>query len=133
MRNVLFLKGTIEMQLSRKQKNFSQSFFQFLRCRLHFEHFQKKMTPIVYVFRKLQTRKDVVRQMSEKSCFRKPFNKRHSKPCQTLLKSEDQLLYHIFWSIRRQMSWEQSLLVIWKISVTHWLPIISILFFVATI
>ena len=40
-----------------------------------------------YVFPKLQTMKDVVRQMSKKSGLRRPFDKEHDKRSQTLLKS----------------------------------------------
>ena len=56
--------------------------------------FEKKMTLIAFVFRKLQTAKDVVREMPKKSSFRRPFDKQHGKRSQTLLKSEVQLLYH---------------------------------------
>ena len=47
---------------------------------------EKKMTFIAYVFWKLQTVKDVLRQMSKKSFFRRPFERRHYKRTQTLLK-----------------------------------------------
>ena len=52
------------------------------------------MTLIAYVFRKLQTTKNVVRQMSKKSHFRRRFNKRRGKRSQTLLKFDSQHLYH---------------------------------------
>ena len=45
------------------------------------------MTRIAYVFRKLHTAKDVVRQKPKKFRFRRPFNKRHGKRSQALLKS----------------------------------------------
>ena len=45
------------------------------------------MTLIADVFPKLQNAKDVVRQMSKKSCFRRPFDKKHGKRSQPLLKS----------------------------------------------
>ena len=54
------------------------------------------MTLIAYVFPKLQTAKDVVREVSKKSCFRRPFNKLHGKRSQTLLKSARQHLDHIY-------------------------------------
>ena len=54
------------------------------------------MTRTAHVFWKLQTAKDVVRPMSRKSCFRRPFNKRHDKRSQLLLKSERQHLYDIY-------------------------------------
>ena len=55
------LMETIQMHLSQKQNNFSQFFFAFFKFPLNFEHFQKKMTLIAYVFPKLPTTKDVLR------------------------------------------------------------------------
>ena len=52
---------TILMSLSQKQKVFSQLFSVFSESALNFEHFQKKMTLIAYVFPKLPTTKDVFR------------------------------------------------------------------------
>ena len=51
----------IQMHLSQKRKIFSQFFFAFFESPLNFEHFQKKMTLIAYVFPKLPTTKDVLR------------------------------------------------------------------------
>ena len=50
---------TIQMHLSRKQKKFSEFFSPFFESPLNFEHFQKKMTLIAYVFPKLPTTEDV--------------------------------------------------------------------------
>ena len=50
-----------QMQLSRKQKLFSQFFSVFLKSRSTFEPFEKMVTLIAYVFPKLRTRKNVVR------------------------------------------------------------------------
>ena len=47
----------IEMHLSQKQKIFSEFFSAFFKSALNFEHFQKKMTFIAYVFPKLTTTK----------------------------------------------------------------------------
>ena len=47
----------IQMQLSQKQKTFSQFFAAFLKSSLNFKHFEKKMTPLVFVFSKLSTPK----------------------------------------------------------------------------
>ena len=52
---------TIQMHLSKKQKivaEFSSAFFE---SALNFENFQKNMTLIAYVYRKLPTPKDVLR------------------------------------------------------------------------
>ena len=43
------------------------------------------MTLIGYVSRKLETSKDLVRKMSKKSRFRRPFVKQHGKRSKTLL------------------------------------------------
>ena len=52
---------TIQMHLSQKQKAFSQFFSAFFEYALNFEHFQKKMTLIAYVFPNLPTTKYVLR------------------------------------------------------------------------
>ena len=70
---------TIQMHLSKKQKIFSEFFSAFFKSALNFEHFQKKMTLIAYVFPKLTTTKNVLRQMSKSSRFREPFDRRHGK------------------------------------------------------
>ena len=86
------------MELSKKQKAFSDLFAAFLEFTLNIKHFQKKkkkkLTLIVYVFSKLSTSKDVLRQMSRKSCFSRSFDRPHCKQSQTLLKSEGQHPYH---------------------------------------
>ena len=69
------------------------------------------MTFIADVFPKLRTRKNL-RSMPKKSRFKGSFKKQHGKWAQTLLKSQGQLLYQIYWSLFRKLS----LLVIWKIS-----------------
>ena len=46
------LKQPIQILLSQKKKSFSQFFSTFFKCRLNFEHFQKKMTVIADLFPK---------------------------------------------------------------------------------
>ena len=70
---------TIQMYLSQKQKISSQFFSAFFESALNSEHFQKKMTFIAYVFPELPTTKNLLRQMSESSCFREPVDRRHGK------------------------------------------------------
>ena len=53
--------------------------------------------------------------MSIKSCFRGPFDKKHSKQAETLFISKRQNFYHIYWSLRRKFSLKKSLWVICKI------------------
>ena len=74
----------------------------------------KKMTLIADVFPKLPTTKNVVRSMCKKSRFIGLFEKQHGKRVQTVLKSERQNLYHIYWSLWRQLSFQMSLLEICK-------------------
>ena len=74
------------------------------------------MTLVADVFPKLRTQKKLLRSMPQKSGFNGSFEKTHSKGAQTLLKCQGQLLYHIYWSLWRQLPYKESLLVIYKIS-----------------
>ena len=74
------------------------------------------MTFIARVFPKLRTRNNLVRSMPKKSCFKGSFEKQLGKCAETLLKCQGQLLYHIYSSLFRQLSYKRSLLVICKIS-----------------
>ena len=78
--------------------------------------FKKKMTLIAEVFPKLRSPKNKVRSMSIKSRFKGSFKKQHGKCAQTLFKYAWQKLYHIYWSLWRQLTFKKSLLVIYKIS-----------------
>ena len=78
---------TIQMHLSQKHKIFSQFFSAFFKSALNLEHFQKKMTVIAYVFPKLPTTKNVLRQMSKSSRFREPVDKRHGNWAEALIQS----------------------------------------------
>ena len=49
----------IQMQLSQKQKTFSQFFAAFLKSSINFKYFVKKMTLIDFVFPKLLTSENV--------------------------------------------------------------------------
>ena len=73
------------MHLSQKQKIFSQFFSEFFESALNFEHFQKKKTLIAYVFPKLPTTKNLLRQMSKSSRFREPVDRPHSKRAEALI------------------------------------------------
>ena len=76
---------TIQMHLSQKQKIFSEFFSAFFESAFNFKHFQKKMTVIAYVFPKLPTTKNVLRQMSKSFRFREPFDRRHGKWAEALI------------------------------------------------
>ena len=74
------------------------------------------MTLIAEVFPKLRTQENLVTSMPKKSRFKGSLKKQHGKCAQTLLKCQGQLLWHIYWSLLRQLSYKKSLLVICKIS-----------------
>ena len=73
------------MHLSQKEKIFSEFFSAFFESALNFEHFQKKMTLIAYVFPKLPTTKNVTRQISKSLRFRERLDRRHSKWAEALI------------------------------------------------
>ena len=76
---------TIQMQLCKKQKIFSEFFSGFFESALNLEIFQNKRMFIAYVFPKLPTTKNVRRQMSKSSRFREPVDRRHSKGAEALI------------------------------------------------
>ena len=78
---------TIQMHLWKKQNIFSQFFSAFSESALNFEHFQKKRIFIAYVFPKVPTTKNVLRQMSKSSRFREPVDRRHGKWDEALIQS----------------------------------------------
>ena len=70
---------TIQMYLSQIEKIFSEFFSAFFESALNFEHFQTKGTFIAYVFPKLPTTKNLLRQISKSSRLREPVDTRHGK------------------------------------------------------
>ena len=76
---------TFQIHLSQKENIFSEFFSAFFESALNSEHFQKEMTLIAYVFPKLPTTKNVLRQMSKSSRFREPVDWRHGKRAQALI------------------------------------------------
>ena len=76
---------TIQMHLSQKQKIFSRSFSAYFESALNFEYFPKKNTLIAYVFPKLPTTKNLLRQMSKNSRFREPVDRQHGKWVEALI------------------------------------------------
>ena len=70
---------TIQIHLYQKEKIISDIFSAFYESALNSEHFQKMITLIAYVFPKLRTTKNVLRQMSKSSRFREPVDRQHGK------------------------------------------------------
>ena len=119
MTSILFLTEAIYCNIFRwiylrKEKHFLNLFLHFLNLEAFLNISKGNMTLIADVFLKLRTPKYDVREMSKKFRFRRPFDKWHGKRAKTLLKSERQHLYHIYWSLWTQFSWRMSLLVICK-------------------
>ena len=111
------LTQPIQMQISRKQKTFSQFLSAFFKSNLNFQHFRKKkVSPIADVFPKLRTPINFVRSMSIKSRFKGSFPKQPGKGTQRLLKFAWQNLYDIYWLLWRKLILKKSLLVICKFS-----------------
>ena len=99
----------IQMQLSQKNKTCCQFFTAFLKSRWNFEHFYKKDDAHRFCNFGITDSKNVVISMSKKSRLRGSFDKQHGKRLEPLLKSTSQHLYHIHWSLPRQLSWRKSL------------------------
>ena len=70
---------------------------------------------MAYLFPQLRTAYNMVRQISEKSRFGRPFDTEQGKRSQTLFESAQQQLYHIYWSVWKILCCKKSLLVICKI------------------
>ena len=95
----------IQMQLYNQWTIFSEIFPPFLKPISIFKHFEKrKMTLIGYVLSKIETAKNVVRQMSKKLSFRTPFNSQYVKGSQTLVKSASQKFCQISLSLWRKLT-----------------------------
>ena len=101
----------IQMQLSQKHKTFCQFFTPFLKSRWNFEYFDKKDDVHRFCNFKITDSENVVRKMSKKPRFREPFDKKHFKGAQAVLKSSSQHLYAIDSSLPSQYTWKKSLLL----------------------
>ena len=93
MTSILFLVEAIQRKqfryIYRKNKKlFLNLFGHFSKSTLNFEHFQKNVTLMAYVFPKLRTRKHVIRKMSKKSRLRGPLDRQQGKRAETLIQSK---------------------------------------------
>ena len=100
MTSILFLTETI--QRNQFGRNYLKNKKLFLNFFLHFRNRHeilnicaKNMTFIADLFAKSRTRKNVVRYMSKKSRFKRPFDRQQGKRVQTLLRSGTRDRYHI--------------------------------------
>ena len=101
----------IQEYLSQKQNNFSEFFREVLKSRWTFEHFEKKHDPHRFCIFEITDSKNTVWYMSKKSNFRGPIAMEHGKRAQKLLKSAPQHLFHIYWSLPRQLNWKKDTLI----------------------
>ena len=101
----------IQMLLSKEQKIFSQFFSAFRKSGINVKHFQKKGDPQSLCMSKITACEGRGLTNSSNVPFRRPFDKRHDKRSQTLLKSARRHLYHIFWSVSTQLSWKNVSLI----------------------
>ena len=83
----------IQMQLSQKQKHFSEFSPSLSKFRLNFKHFEKKDNPHSICSSEIKDSEYVARKISKNFSFSGPFNKQHGKRAQALLKSASQQLY----------------------------------------
>ena len=65
------------MELSQKQKSFSQFFVPFLKSSLNFEYFQTKYDPPSSCISEIMDSQNLVRSMPKKSRFSGSFQKDH--------------------------------------------------------
>ena len=111
MASFLFLRETIQRNQFRckylKNKKLFRNFFLYswnLVSILKF--FKKNMTLIREVFPKFRSPKNKVRSKSKKYRSNGSFGKQHGKRAQILLKFAWQYLYHIYWLLWWQLTWE---------------------------
>ena len=83
------------MQLSQKQKTFSQFFATFLKLILSFNNFETKYDRHRFCISEIRASENLVRLLSKMSRLRGPFNNQHAKRVEPVLKSASQHLYPI--------------------------------------
>ena len=121
----------IQMQLSQKQKTFSQFLAALLKSRLNFKYFEKKMTLLAFVFRTLRTPKTRLDK-----CLKSPVSE---DPLRSNMADVTKHCWNIHHSIfiifidHCQVNWVGKSLSYWDTKswdcfLTHWLPMESVLF-----
>ena len=83
------------MQLSQKEKTFSEFSAAFLNFRLNFNKIETKYVPHRFCNFEITDSENVVREMSKKPHLREPFEKQHGKLVEALLKSASEHLVPI--------------------------------------
>ena len=90
------------MELSQKQKTFSEFLVRLLNVKEILNILTQKMSLVDFCNFKITDSENLVGWMSKKASLRESFNKQHGKLSQALLQSASQLLYHIHWSLPSQ-------------------------------
>ena len=112
MTSILFVKVTIhgnqfKCHYLRNKKTFLKFLLHFWNLHQIWNIFQQNMTLIGFVFTKLRTAKDMVREMSKNPGFRTPFDSQHAKGSKRLLKIARKHFYYNFswlWEEKRKIS-----------------------------
>ena len=115
VRNSENLREPIQIQLYKTLKTFSQHFAQIVQSTSNFEHFEKKMFLLAYLFSKLPTVKGTVTQMFKYHRVIAPSYGQRVKRSKTLVKCPWQYFYQnclLLWS---KLTWETSLLLIFEL------------------
>ena len=89
----------IQMQLTEKEKTFSEIFIPFLYLTQILNILKEMMMVIANVFSKLQTVKTFVKKLSQEDRFRTGFGSQHVKASQRLAKFPWQAFCHVFFII----------------------------------
>ena len=126
----------IQMQLSEKQKCFSQFFAAFFKFTLNFQHLEKKMTFIDFVFPKLRTLEALLHKCLKNLVSEDgPSSKMTNVPRHCWNLHDSTFIRFIgHWSeicVRKSLSYWNT--KSWDCLLTHWLPMKSILFLIETI
>ena len=98
------LQFHIEMQLSRKQKRFSQFYVPFMESSSNSKHFPKKDDRDSLSIFEIKDCQNLGGPICKKRRFRTSFGSQHLKGFQTLVKSAWERFYHIFWSLWKKMT-----------------------------
>ena len=102
----------IKMPLSQKHATFSEFFAKFLKSIKTFKYFKNKDNLHRFCASEITASENVVRWMSKKYRFRESFDKHRGQPAEALLKSASAHFYPIDWSLKSQLGWKKSLLLI---------------------
>ena len=102
----------IKMPLSQKHATFSEFFAKFLKSIKTFKYFKNKDNLHRFCASEITASENVVRWMSKKYRFRESFDKHRGQPAEALLKSVSVHFYPIDWSLKSQLGWKKSLLLI---------------------